>query len=284
MKKQIWVCVLLVFAMLLSLSATAFAATDDDRTVYHATNWNDMVDILSELEDGEKVKIEVDGYTITDIVYIGEKTAYISANNVDILFQQRNFWKDSTPRLKGTMFHIDGDDVTINFNWSDLESYYGSAVEVDGDNCTILNAFFRRCKNPEGDGAGIHITDNDPGCVIINCEFRECEAENGGGIFIDSNDASIENCRFLSCKCTEKGKGYDIYDNEHESVAIDCKTTSSDKEAFINLESVTDCQFGWDGRGSFVSEGNLWIIITVAVVVIGVSALLILKKKKKAAI
>ena len=290
MKKII--SLLLALIMLMSLSVPAFAATG----YYYADNWNDLVDFLSKLEDGDSYYIEVGEQEEGGHHTVRPKlrTACISADNVEIEFAERDFWTHpSLGYIEDPFFEITGDNVTLDFGGSELQPDHNSAIVVDGNDCTIKNAYFFYCNNPNGNGGGILITDNDPGCHIIDCDFRCCNAKCGGGVYIDADDAVIENCTFYDCGSTEPGA--DVYDNEGESIVKNCRTTApspqpfflgSSKPSFYNMEDIQNCEFEWDGfnrRSSVFSEGNIWIIAGVAVAVIAVTAVVIVKKKKKKA-
>ncbi len=277
--------------MLISLAVPSFAVPEivETEIVYtpvQVNSWDEMVGAIENLKNGDKVNIEV-GTGYYEIFYVN-KTAYISASNVKIKFARKKFWYHGSFSTYGNaLFVVEGDDVTLDFDRSSLQSNGNAAIIVDGgDNCTIKNAEFFQCKNPGGWGGGIWITNSDPGCRIEGCVFKECEAEYGGGVFIDSDNAVVSGCKFKDCKCTKEGA--DVYDNNEINTVEDSKTTHSKSDnSFAYVKTVDNrCTFEWNGKdiyaSSAISEGNIWIIAGVAsVAVITVAAVVISKKKKK---
>ncbi len=258
--------------MLLSLGVTAFAETG--YTSVSAKNWGEVITILNDLNDGAKVEIKVEKNN-NGVVNVDGCTAYISANDVEIKFVERYFkYRAIRSNTEGVFFKVTGDNVTLDFGGSRLESKKDSAIVVDGDKCMIKNAYFYYCENALGKGGAIRITDNAPGCRIIDCRFDHCRAKQGSGVYIDSDDATIEGCSFIECQVN------DIYDNKRESVANNCKTTNTLKGTFYRLKEMQNCEFGWNGSGSTLSEGNVWIIAGVAAVAVAAVAVVIVKKKK----
>ena len=272
--------------MLISLAVPAFAETEEVYTPVPAKDWNELVKILANLNSGDKVEIDV-APSEYNIVRVNGNMAYISASNVKVKFVERDFWYDNTLyEFDYALFGVGGDNVTLDFGNSQLQSKKNAAIMVDGNACTIKNAEFYCCENNNGWGGGIWITNDDPDCNITDCTFYHCNAEYGGGIFIDSNNATVSGCKFIDCTCSEGGA--DIYDNNEDSTVIGCRTTHSrDDNAFAYVKKIeSDCSFGWDGQklylSSTISGGNIWIIAGVAAVaVITVAAVVISKKKKK---
>ena len=278
MKKII--SLLLALIMLMSLSVPAFAATG----YYYADSWADLVEFLDDLDDGDSYYIEVEG-DVYGVINPERETACISADDVEIEFAKRDFcYYPVEGDFNDPFFEVSGDNVTIDFGGSPLESHNASAIEVDGNDCTIKNAWFYYCNNPDGNGGGVLITDNDPGCHIIDCKFYHCKAKLGGGIYIDADDALIENCSFDSCESAKK-TGADVYDNEGESIVKNCSTSYYKYDnSFANLKEIQDCTFWKEpGMASMFSGGSIWFIAGVAVIAVAAVAVVIVKKKKAAA-
>ena len=136
MKKII--SLLLALVMLIALGVPAFAETESTDSYYYAEGWDDLVRFFEEdLEDGDKVYIEVEPDSSGIIVYPKGGTACISEDNVVIVFKEVYFWFNYVP-----FFEITGDNVTVDFGNSRLRSNQSSAVVVDGNDCTIKNAYF----------------------------------------------------------------------------------------------------------------------------------------------
>ena len=268
----------LVFALILlvCLGVPAFASYGD----FYAESWEELVEFLDELEDGDEYNIEIAANAYGD-VYPQKTTAEIDADNVNLKFGGvEEIWDQSDNGVDGAIFEINGEGVTLDFNGIQMQSNGNPAIVVDGDRCTIKNATFYHCKNKGGKGGGIRITDNDPYCRVEKCFFNGCEAKYGGGIYIDADYATISECTFKDCKSEKEGP--DVYDNEGESTVDTCSTNNSEwVNPFADVKEVLKCTFGPSSIASMLSEGNLWIVLAVAVVAVGTVGVLIVRKKKK---
>ena len=198
MKKAI--SLILTLVMLTVLGIPAFA---DVNSYYYAESWDELVEFLDDLDDGDGVYIEMAADRYGDVHPKGD-TACISADNVELVFGGlEEFWEQGNA-VDGPLFEVTGDGVTLDFNGVELQSKDDSAIVVDGDDCRIINATFSSCKNKGGYGGAIYISDNDPGCQIIACGFDSCQAKYGGAVYIDADNATIDHCDFKKCTSEKK--------------------------------------------------------------------------------
>ncbi len=158
---------------------------------------------------------------------------------------------------------INGEADGANYS----ENGYGGAISVDGKNSVI-----------EGH----------------NCKISNCHAEYGGAISVAGHDCTISGITFSDNKADNNG-GTDLYVYWGDCHVNDCTFNSSSPNAYITANTYfSGCNitkemctedvhqvFIYNTTGSVLSEGNLWIVGTVMLAVLGSITVLILVKRRK---
>ena len=216
MKKII--SILLTMIMVLLMAAPAFALADC-RTVW-IYDFDTLKEDIELLNKNNRTEYKI----CNDIVFTD--TIEINAQNLTIEFSN-NSGKDEVN-------FIIGDKIGLYLKWGskncDLifdgitfkgnETYYEDTDDGNGiyvgqysEKTKISGAKFENLGVGDGlyakastCGGGIYINSED--ITISNCKFVKCNAYCGGGIYIDNDDVTVEGCTFDTCATAYGGGVY----------------------------------------------------------------------------
>lgn len=176
-------------------------------------------------------------------------------------------------------FYLNRDDILLNL-------YNITIIDGDADGANYAD---------DGEGGAIYVDGGD--CIIKgnDCTIKNCNAEYGGAIAVSGHDCTINDIVFSENTASSTG-GNDLYVFWGDCKVNNCKFYSSSPNANITADTYFDgCNITkkmcvgdvhqvviTNSTGSFISEGNLWIVIAVSLFALGgIVSVIIVKKKKK---
>ena len=265
------------------------------------------------LEPGCSFKIEADNVTIDfdcklDLLrnFLQNENGglvYVTGNNVTI---KNLYMSNLSAKYYGGAIYTEGNNTTIeNCGFTDCTAgYYGGAIYAEKYGCKVNGCTFTGCTANGGWAGAIYLNyggkSEQDRALIENCKFDKCSANGGHGeaLFIGDDYTHVKGCefynttvtsdicyvgnsanvniRFENCKFynNEPADGYDefidIWGTRSTTVVSGCSSDNPSEDKFYSC------------TGSFISEGNLGIIIVLSVLALGgIVAVVIVNKKKK---
>lgn len=314
-----------IFLTVLTLAGLLTVFVSARGTAYHTVwNFEDLEDVIDDLDSGYDVFISIandikfDDYLEIDtsdvaIHFIGPATLtldgtrgfYVDDDHVSLYFEnvtikgikrykgdgQAIYVNDEYCRISGARFE-NCSTYELNAVFSGMD-YCGGAIDVDGENCTIENCYFKDC-SAQSDAGAIYI--DDEGCTVSKCTFEKCFSRNAGGaiyVCYEQTNADIIDCTFIDCGYNFNKIGKNVFAINDNGTVIRPNPYSKDDELYHGCTVYSAEEYEkqmsairtflkWLGWGSTLSEGNVWIVAAIAgAAVIAVVVIVIVKKKNK---
>ena len=229
MKKII--SILLTMIMVLLMAAPAFALTNATEVLVY--DFKTLKENIEQLSDNARVEYKI----FNDIVFTD--TIEMNAKNLVIEFSN-NSGKDEVNFIIGDKIglylkwgskncNLKFDNITFKGNgtyYKDADDgngiyvgQYSEKTKIDGAKFENLGVDYKEVVAASNCGAGMYINSED--ITISNCKFVKCHAYCGGGMYIDNDDVTVEGCTFDSCS-SEYGGGVYVGRTCSEVYIKDC--------------------------------------------------------------
>ncbi len=183
---------------------------------YSPKNFTDLKNCIETAEEG--ATIELNG------TYVFDSTVTVNrAVNIVGVGDGANIKHDSFNTNDFRFFTIESsasDVVLSNLKFDTGTSNYGSAVCWNGENGIITNCEFinNLAKSSSLGGGALAVFGNN--CSIIDCYFKNNYARegNGGALLLKANDCRVENCNFTINHCSNSGGAIAVYNESNKIV------------------------------------------------------------------